>query len=284
MAEVVHLHRHGSAIAVIEMADREGRNTFTRALVARAGRRAAAHRRRQRDQGGGDPRLTTRSSAPAARGGAADLAEHKVTFDAHDFYRALLDCPVPVIAAMQGHALGGGLVFGLYADLVVMAQEAIYSANFMKYGFTPGMGVDPGAADEARRPLANEMLFSARGYHGGTLRERGIGIPVVPRAETVATALKLANDLADKPDVALRLLKQAMNHRLRLDLPDAIAREKAMHEDQLRPTRRHRPHQPALRSMTPIMLVAGTAPPEWRGPMTNTCSSGTLAAREPRRL
>lgn len=230
MAEVVHLHRRSTAIAVIEMADREGRNTFTRALVGGLG---VALRRVAEDRTIKVVVIHGYDSIFCAGGTQEELltlAEHKVTFDAHDFYRALLDCPVPVIAAMQGHALGGGLVFGLYADLVVLSQEAIYSANFMKYGITPGMGATVLLPMKLGASLANEMLFSARGYHGGTLRERGIGIPVVPRAETVATALKLANDLADKSDVALRLLKQAMNHRLLQELPAAIAREKAMHE------------------------------------------------------
>ena len=230
MTDVVHLHRHGAAIAVIEMADREGRNTFTRALVAGLG---VALQRIAADTAIKVVVIHGYDSIFCAGGTQEELltlAEHKVTFDAHDFYRALLDCAVPVIAAMQGHALGGGLVFGLYADLVVMAQESIYSANYMKYGFTPGMGSTLVLPMKLGVPLANEMLFSARGYHGGTLRERGVGIPVVPRAETVATALKLAEDLADKPDVSLRLLKQALSHRLRLELPAVIAREKAMHE------------------------------------------------------
>ncbi len=230
MAEVVHLHRHGSAIAVIEMADREGRNTFTRALVAGLG---VALRRIAADRAIKVVVIHGYDSIFCAGGTQEELltlAEHKVTFDVHDFYRVLLDCPLPVISAMQGHALGGGLVFGLYADLVVLSQESIYSANYMKYGFTPGMGSTLVLPMKFGTVLATEMLFSARGYHGGTLRERGVGIPVVPRAETVATALKLAEDLADKPDVSLRLLKQAMNHRLLLDLPDVIAREKAMHQ------------------------------------------------------
>jgi polyketide biosynthesis enoyl-CoA hydratase PksI len=226
VAEVVHLLRHGSAIAAIEMADREGRNTFTRALVAGLG---VASQQIAADKTIKVAVIHGYDSIFCAGGTQEELltlAEHKVTLDVHDFYRALLDCPVPAIAAMQGHAL----VFGLYADLVAMAQEAIYSANFMKYGFTPRMGSTLVLPMKFGAVLANEMLFSARGYHGGILRERGIGIPVVPSAETVATALKPAEDLADKPDVSLRLLKQAMTHRLRLDLPDVIAREKAMNE------------------------------------------------------
>jgi polyketide biosynthesis enoyl-CoA hydratase PksI len=230
MAEVVRLSRQGAAIAVIEMADREGRNTFTRALVEGLG---VALGRIAEDRTIKVVVIHGYDSIFCAGGTREELltlAEHKVTFDAHDFYRALLDCPVPVVAAMQGHALGGGLVFGLYADLVVLAQEALYSANFMKYGITPGMGATLLLPMKLGPPLAGEMLFSARGYHGGTLRDRGIGYPVVPRAETVTTALKLAADLADKSDVALRMLKQAMNHRLLQELPAAIAREKAMHE------------------------------------------------------
>jgi polyketide biosynthesis enoyl-CoA hydratase PksI len=215
---------------MIEMADREGRNTFTRALVAGLG---VALQRIAADTAIRVVVIHGYESIFCAGGTQEELltlAEHKVTFDAHDFYRALLDCPVPVIAAMQGHALGGGLVFGLYADLVVMAQESIYSANFMKYGFTPGMGSTLVLPMKLGASVANEMLFSARSYHGGTLRERGVGIPVVPRTETVATALRLAEDLADKPDASLRLLKRAMSRRLLEELPAAIAREKAMHE------------------------------------------------------
>lgn len=230
MTEVVHLRRRGTSIAVIEMADREGRNTFTRALVGGLGDALG--------QVAADPTIKVvvihGFDTIFCAGGTLEelltLAEHKVTFDAHDFYRALLDCPAPVVAAMQGHALGGGLVFGLYADLVVMAQESLYAANFMKYGITPGMGATLLMPMKLGMPLAQEMLFSARGYHGGVLRDRGIGFPVVPRTEVISTALKLADDLADKADIALRLLKRAMNRDLLRGLPAVIEEEKRMHE------------------------------------------------------
>jgi polyketide biosynthesis enoyl-CoA hydratase PksI len=230
MANVVTLRLHGGSIAVIGMEDREGRNTFTRALVGGLGQALG--------QVAADPAIKVVVIHGYDRilcaGGTLEelltLAENKVTFDAHDFFRALLDCPVPVVAAMQGHALGGGLVFGLYADLVVMAQESLYAANFMKYGITPGMGATALLPLKLGMPLAQEMMFSARGYHGGVLRERGVGFPVVPRAETIPTAIRLAQDLADKSDVALRMLKQALNHRLLQDLPGAVAQERAMHE------------------------------------------------------
>lgn len=226
----VTLRRHDAAIAVMEMADRDGRNTFTHALVGGLGAALT--------EVAADPDIKVLVvhgyDAIFCAGGTLEdlltLARQEATFDAQGFYRALLDCPVPVIAAMQGHALGGGLVFGLYADLFVLSQESIYSANFMKYGITPGMGSSLLLPMKFGAPLAGEMMFSARGFHGGTLRERGIGMPVVPRADTVATALRLAQDLADKPRAALCRLKLSLTDRLRTDLPACIAREKAMHE------------------------------------------------------
>src|ERR1051325_9999850 len=52
----------------------------------------------------------------------------------------MLDVPVPTIAAMEGHAVGGGLALGVCADIVLMANESRYGCTFMKMGFTPGMG------------------------------------------------------------------------------------------------------------------------------------------------
>ena len=54
--------------------------------------------------------------------------------------RALLECPVPVIAAMAGAAVGGGFALGLAADIVCIARESRYGFTFMNMGFTPGMG------------------------------------------------------------------------------------------------------------------------------------------------
>ncbi len=230
MADAVRLSWPTPSIALVEMMDRVGRNTFTRDLV-----------------GGLAHAFTAIGDAAEAKvvviqgydhifcaGGTEEeligIADRKQKFDEAGFYRMLLDCPLPVVAAMQGHALGGGLVFGLYADLVVLAAEALYSANFMKYGFTPGMGATHLLPLKLGQPLASEMLFSAAGYHGGALRERGIGFPVVPRTEVVPTAMRLARDLADKPRLSLCLLKETLTAPLKTALPAVVEREMAMHD------------------------------------------------------
>ena len=131
---------------------------------------------------------------------------------------------------MQGHALGGGLVFGCYADLIVMAQECFYGANFMKYGFTPGMGATYIVPKKFGAVLGAEMLFTAGSYQGGDLLVRGAAAKIVPKSEVVSVALMMAEELANKPVESLKLLKQQLCRSIKAELPVAIAQEQAMHD------------------------------------------------------
>ena len=72
-----------------------------------------------------------------------DLAEGNLAPYDLELTRTLLELPIPTIAAMEGHAVGGGLVFGLACDMVVMARESRYGCNFMDLGFTPGTRLRP---------------------------------------------------------------------------------------------------------------------------------------------
>ncbi len=231
MADAVKLTRPRPGVACLQMEERVGSNTFTEALV-----RGLAERL---DEVGDDAEtrvvvLHGYDSIFCAGGTLEellDIADGRRSFDEGAFYRLLLDCPLPVIAAMQGHAVGGGLVFGLYADMVVMSRESLYGATFMKYGFTPGMGSTELLPRKLGPALASEMLFSARTYHGEILASRGIGFPVLPRKEVIPHALSLARDLADKPRTSLIRLKATLVASLREALPNAVQRERAMHEE-----------------------------------------------------
>jgi len=217
-------------IALVAMEERTHRNTFSRALIE--GLMIAFEEIREH---------------PAVKvvvlhgydnyfccGGAQkeliDIYEGKINFSDLPIYRLLLDCEVPTISAMQGHALGGGLAFGCYADMIVMAQESMYSANFMKYGFTPGMGATYIIPHKFGTLLGGELLFSANNYHGGVLRERGISARVVKKSDVIPAAIALARDLANKPLVSLKLLKAHLTRRIKTELPTIIEQELAMHE------------------------------------------------------
>ncbi len=146
------------------------------------------------------------------------------------FFKSLLDCPLPTIAAMQGHALGGGLTFGLYADLIVMSEYAYFAANFMEHGFTPGVGATLLFPSRFGSVLGNEMMLTARRYQGRELRERGAPMEIVPRDRVYPRALELASLLAKKPILQLKELKAHLAHTIGQKLPAYFQREQAMHD------------------------------------------------------
>lgn len=230
MNDVVHLRFPEPGIAVIEMADRVHMNQFTHALVA--GLQQALDKAQKQP----DTRVVVLHGVDGVfcAGGTREellgIADKHIRFDDLPLYRLLLDCEIPVVAAMQGHALGGGLAMGLFADVIVLAEEAIYSANFMKYGFTPGMGATLVLPEKLGATLAAEMLMTAGGYQGGELARRGVGLRVVRRKDVVAVAMRLARELADKPRVSLVLLKKHLTAHLRELLPATVAAELRMHE------------------------------------------------------
>ncbi|WP_437483053.1 polyketide synthase [Sorangium sp. So ce1014] len=140
----------------------------------------------------------------------------------------LLRCEVPVIAAMQGQAEGAGLCFGLYADVVVLAEEGIYSANFIDYGLTPGLGATFILREQLGGPLATEMMYLGRSYTGRELRDRGVSLAVRPMAEVRAEALAIARRLAEKPREALVVLKRELAGRKLAALPRVVDAENEM--------------------------------------------------------
>ena len=131
---------------------------------------------------------------------------------------------------MQGHSIGGGFVFGCYADFVILGKENIYTTNFMKYGFTPGMGGTYMVPLRLGQTIGNEMLFTAETYRGEDLKERGISQLVVPKAQVLQEAYKLAQSLAEKPRLSLTTLKSHLTKKIKNALPTIIEEELKMHD------------------------------------------------------
>jgi len=242
---VITVREARDGVALVAMEDRENKNTFTDALVHGLGR--AFH------EVGADERfkavvLTGYGNyfcTGGKREALLDIQAGKATFlraeGQPNVFSLPLDCPVPVVAAMQGHAIGGGLTMGLFADFVVLARESVYTANFMKYGFTPGFGSTAVFPTKLGLPLAQEFLLTARTFRGAELAERGVPFPVHPRARVLTAALDLAEELVEKPRRSLVALKDRLVGDLRARLPEAVSEELAMHELTF--------HQPEVRAL-----------------------------------
>lgn len=230
MKQVVTLQEIEAGIYQMTMHDRVNKNAFSPELINDL---AAAFAQVNNDNTCKVLILTGYDSYFATGGtqqALMTLQQGNGAFTDANVYSLALECEVPVIAAMQGHAIGGGFVMGLYADFVVLGKECVYTTNFMKYGFTPGMGATLVVPKKLGVVLGHEMLFCANTYRGQQLKERGVAFPVVPKHEVLDQALELARQLAEKPRIALVTLKKHLVSPIASELNAVIEQELAMHE------------------------------------------------------
>jgi len=138
--------------------------------------------------------------------------------------RLLLCCPVPVIAAMAGHATGGGLALGLAADIVLMADESRYGFPFMDMGFTPGMGATALCEHVLPPAVAHELMYSGELRRGSAFARTGVN-HIVPRAEVLpraaVEALKRTLSLPRRQAFELSLTTESLMHQITFRAPGA---------------------------------------------------------------
>lgn len=143
--------------------------------------------------------------------------------------RRLMGLRVPVIAAAEGSAIGGGFALLLGADLTLLARESRYGANFMELGITPGMGITRLLEELVGKSLAHELLYTGELRRGASLEGAGFNA-VLPRAEVRARAEALAWSIAGKPRKSVELLKRALSLPRRRAFEEASTIEAMMHE------------------------------------------------------
>lgn len=227
---VVDLCEIEPGIVLVRMQDREHKNTFSKELSL-----GLAHAFETIDTHAGYKVVVLTGydsyfSSGGTQEGLLALQEGKGKFTDMNFYSLSLECKIPVISAMQGHGIGGGFVMGLFADFVILSRESVYTTNFMKYGFTPGMGATLIVPQKLGISLGEEMLILARNYRGEELKQRGIPFPVFPREQVLEEALQIARQLAEKPRISLITLKDHLVDSLRRQLPKIVEQEVAMHD------------------------------------------------------
>ncbi|UWR21945.1 oxepin-CoA hydrolase, alternative type [Sulfitobacter sp. S190] len=133
--------------------------------------------------------------------------------DLHSLIRALRACPVPVIAAIEGGAAGAGLSFALACDIIVAAQDAKFTAAYVKAGLVPDAGLTAHLARLVPRALAMEMCLLATPVTASRMFDLGAINLVTPPAGALAAAQQVADRLAAGPRAAQgtirRLVSQA---------------------------------------------------------------------------
>lgn len=140
---------------------------------------------------------------------------------------ALEALPLPVIALVQGYALGGGCELAMACDWIIASERAVFGQPEVNLGIPPGFGGTQRLARLVGRARALELVTTARQIKADEALALGLVAAVVPATELRSKGLETARTIAAKGPVAVRLAKQAVQRGLDLDLANACAYETA---------------------------------------------------------
>jgi enoyl-CoA hydratase/carnithine racemase len=157
--------------------------------------------------------------------GDDELAPPERSYAMYEPFLSLLDVAVPIIGALNGHAVGGGFGLALVCDIRIAAVASKYGANFVAVGLAPGMAIThllPRLVGVAR---ASELLFTGRLVDGAEAERLGIVNRAVPSTEVMSEAMTLARAIAANAPFAVRATKAAIRRGLGLEIRAAARAE-----------------------------------------------------------
>ena len=149
----------------------------------------------------------------------------------NDVFRRLETFPVPVIAAVNGFALGGGCEIAMSCDIRICSENAVFGQPEVGLGITPGFGGTQRLARIISVGKAKEMIYSARNIKADEAYRIGLVNNVYPLEELIAAAKKLASIIAANAPIAVRNCKKAINDGLQVDMDAAIVVEEKLFGD-----------------------------------------------------
>lgn len=221
---MLHLNRHGERGRVVELTlDRpEAMNAISTALAEEL---TAATAQLAADAG---VRAVVVSSAHdrafcvgadlKERNGFTDaqLMEHRLV--TQQAYRGVLDLPVPVVAAVEGYALGGGMEIALSCDLIVAGEQATLALPEVGVGVIPGGGGTQLLTRRVGWSRAASVIFTARRLTAAQAHDLGAVDELVAPGTARERALEIATQIAGNSPVAVRNAKKAMRLGMGTDL------------------------------------------------------------------
>lgn len=148
------------------------------------------------------------------------------SFAMYSPFLSILEVEVPVIGALNGHAIGGGLGLALVCDIRVANRDSKYGANFTKLGLHPGMATTYFLPRLVGVPKAAELLFTGRLLSGIEAAELGLANYAVAESEVLPKAMELAREIASAAPIAVRWTKRSLYQNVSWD-PVSAARAEA---------------------------------------------------------
>lgn len=142
------------------------------------------------------------------------------------YWRAIGDCPKPLIAAIEGYALGGGLELALCTDIIVAGEGAKLGLPEVKIGILPGGGGTQKLARLIGAKRAMLLLTTGRMFSAAEALAMGVISEVAPTGQALPRAIEIAREIAAMAPIAVQQIKEIVNAGLNAPLETALALER----------------------------------------------------------
>ncbi|MBR4209442.1 MAG: enoyl-CoA hydratase/isomerase family protein [Lachnospiraceae bacterium] len=146
----------------------------------------------------------------------------------NDVFRRIETLPIPVIAAVNGFALGGGCELSMSCDIRICSDNAVFGQPEVGLGITPGFGGTQRLARLVSPGMAKQLIYGARNIKAEEAKRIGLVNEIYPAEELMAAAEKLASGIAKNAPIAVRQCKKAINEGLELSMDEALALEEKL--------------------------------------------------------
>lgn len=149
----------------------------------------------------------------------------------NDVFRKIETLPIPVIAAVNGFALGGGCEISLACDIRICSENAVFGQPEVGLGITPGFGGTQRLARTVGIGMAKQMIYTARNIKAPEALRIGLVNAVYPIEELMGAAKKMASMIASNAPIAVRNCKKAINEGLQTGIESGVAIEEKLFGD-----------------------------------------------------
>ena len=149
----------------------------------------------------------------------------------NDVFRKFETLPIPVIAAVNGFALGGGCEISMSCDIRICSENAMFGQPEVGLGITPGFGGTQRLARTVGVGMAKQLIYTARNIKADEAYRIGLVNAVYPQEELMEQAKKMASTIAKNAPIAVRNCKKAINDGLQVDIDQAIVIEEKLFGD-----------------------------------------------------
>lgn len=146
----------------------------------------------------------------------------------NDVFLEIESFPLPVIAAVNGFALGGGNELAMSCDIRICSDNAVFGQPEVGLGITPGFGGTQRLARLVSPGMAKQLIYTAKNIKADEAYRIGLVNAVYPLDELLPAAEKLAETIAKNAPIAVRACKQAINEGLQVDMDKAIVIEEKL--------------------------------------------------------